>query len=81
MFKNLLNELSGRGVGIVIGMVLGGLVTFLVGRWRRLRERFSVLSGDARDTVVINLHLLETADVQVGDGLRARWATSEVRYR
>jgi hypothetical protein len=68
MFKNILNELSGRGVGIVIGMILGGFITFLVARWRRLQERLSVLAGDARDTVVINLHLLETKEVRAADG-------------
>jgi hypothetical protein len=68
MFKNILNELSGRGIGIVVGMVLGGLFTFIVGRWRRLRERLAVLTGDARDTIVICLHLLETKEVRGTDG-------------
>jgi len=68
MFERFLNELSGRGIGIVIGMILGGLVTFLLARWRRLRERLSVLTGDARDTVVINLHTLETSEVRADDG-------------
>jgi hypothetical protein len=76
MFKNILNEMSGRGMGIVVGMVLGGFVTFIVGRWRRLRERLSVLAGDARDTIVISLHLLETKDVRGSDGVVRRVPTT-----
>lgn len=58
MPDRLLNELTGRGLGVVIGLVAGGLITWFVGRWRRHRQRLSVLRGDARDTVVIH-HILE----------------------
>ncbi|HKB02675.1 MAG TPA: hypothetical protein VKD90_10675 [Gemmataceae bacterium] len=81
MFKNLLNELSGRGIGIVIGMILGGLVTFLIARWRRIRERLSVLTGDARDTVVITLHLLETTEVPAVGGSGVRRVPTALRIR
>src|SRR5262245_40323454 len=81
MFKNFLNELSGRGIGIVIGMILGGFVTFLIARWRRLRERLSVLTGDARDTVVINLHTLETAEMPSADGRGVRRVPTKLRIR
>src|SRR5262245_54227082 len=81
MFEKLLNELSGRGVGIVIGMILGGLVSFLIARWRRLRERLSVLAGYARDTVVINLHILETTEAPSADGSGVRRVPTRLRIR
>lgn len=62
MFADLLDELTGKGAGVVFGLVLGGIVTWLVGRWRRYRQRLSILRGDARDTVVIHHHLVETAN-------------------
>src|SRR5262245_17996455 len=81
MFDKILNEMSGRGVGIVIGMILGGLVTFIVGRWRRIRERFAVLTGDARDTVVINLHILATTEAPAAGGHGARRVPIAMRIR
>jgi hypothetical protein len=62
MFSDILQELSGRGVSVLLGLVIGGSVTWLFARWRRFRQRRSVLCGDARDTVVLNLHLVESAD-------------------
>jgi hypothetical protein len=62
MLSDILQELSGRGVSVLLGLVLGGTVTWLFARWRRFRQRQSVLCGDARDTVVLNLHLVEWAD-------------------
>ena len=62
MFSDILQELSGRGVSVLLGLVIGGSVTWLFGRWRRFRQRQSVLCADARDTVVLNLHLVESAD-------------------
>ena len=61
MWDRLIGELSGRGVGVVFGMLAGGLVTGLVARWRRHRERKSILCGDARDTIVIHHHIVEPA--------------------
>jgi hypothetical protein len=66
MFAGFLHELGGRGIGVVLGMVLGGSITWVVARWRRFRQRQSVHCGDARDTVVINLHLVESADTPDG---------------
>lgn len=54
-------ELGGRGVGVVLGLIIGSLITWLVGRWRRFRQRQSILRGDARDTVVIHHHVVEPA--------------------
>ncbi|QVL32259.1 hypothetical protein KIH39_26075 [Telmatocola sphagniphila] len=63
MVANILHEFGGRGIGTITGMILGGGLTFLVGRWRRRKERLSVIHGDARDTVVIHLHQVETREV------------------
>ena len=60
--RRFFNEVSGRGLSAVIGLVLGGLIAWLYGRWRRRRERLSIVSGDARDTVVIQHHIVERAD-------------------
>jgi hypothetical protein len=62
MFSDILQELSGRGVSVLLGLVIGGSVTWLFARWRRFCQRRSVLCGDARDTVVLNLHLVESAE-------------------
>jgi hypothetical protein len=62
MFADFVKELSGRGMSVVIGMLLGGMATWIFARWKRFRERQSILCGDARDTVVINLHIVESAD-------------------
>jgi hypothetical protein len=46
-------ELRGRGGEAAVAFLLGGLVSWALSRWRRMRERRSILRGDARDTVVI----------------------------
>jgi hypothetical protein len=62
MFADFVHELGGRGVSVVVGMLHGGTVTWVFARWRRFRERQSVLCGDARDTVVINHHIIESSE-------------------
>jgi hypothetical protein len=61
-------EVGLKGGGVLVGMVLGGLGTWLVARWRRIREKRTILRGEARDTVVINQHLVETATAPSGHG-------------
>ena len=53
------HELGVRGGSVVLGMLLGTTVTWLAGRWHRHTQKKRILTGDARDTVAINLHLLE----------------------
>jgi hypothetical protein len=60
-FGDIFDELSGKGLGAVIGLVFGGIIAWLVGYWRLRHLRHKVLKGDARDTVVLHHHLVETA--------------------
>jgi hypothetical protein len=56
---NFLDTLWDRGLGPLIGLVAGGLIAWFFAHRRRVRERRSILRGDARDTVVVNHHILE----------------------
>src|SRR5215470_17084369 len=62
MFDFLSRELSGRGIEGVVAFLFGGLVSWALGRWRRMRQRQSILRGDARDTIVIEHHIVELAE-------------------
>ena len=68
MIAAWLDELGGRGVSALVGLLIGAVSTWLVARWKRLRERRRILRGDARDTVVIAHHLVEAADGPGSDG-------------
>jgi hypothetical protein len=57
----MLNEFTGRGLTAILGLAIGALSAWLYGRWRRHKQRQSILKGDARDTVVVEHHLVETA--------------------
>src|SRR5262249_57207485 len=59
LLADIWDDLPGRGLGAVIGLILGALIAWGIARWRRMRERRRILHGDARDTVVINQHLLD----------------------
>jgi hypothetical protein len=58
----LVREFSGRGFGVLLGLFVGTVITWLVGRWKRRRQRLRILTGDARDTVVIHQHLVERCE-------------------
>jgi hypothetical protein len=77
MFEKLLDELGGRGFGVVLGLIVGGLITAAIARWRRYRERLSILRGDARDTVVIHHHILDVTPA--GPDGQAGIATLRIR--
>jgi hypothetical protein len=62
MFDFIAREFSGRGIEALVAFLLGGIVSWGLGRWRRMRQRQSILRGDARDTVVIEYHIVETAE-------------------
>jgi hypothetical protein len=61
MFAVIWEELGVKAATVIFGVLLGAIPTFLLARWRRMRERRSIMRGDARDTVVIVNHLVETA--------------------
>ena len=67
MFDKLIEELGGRGIGVLLGLVLGTLITGLIAYWRRHLEKRRILLGDARDTVGIHHHLVDSAEVAVDD--------------
>ena len=68
MLANLLDEVGGRGVGVLLGMLIGSITAWVLARRRRMMERKLVLDGDARDTVVIHLHVIEQCSFQTADG-------------
>lgn len=68
MWNQLINEFGGRGAGVLLGMLLGTLVTGLVAWWKRRGERHSIMLGDARDTVVIAQHIVDSVEVPSTDG-------------
>lgn len=79
-FLTFFDELRGRGLTVVLGMLLGGLVAWLIARWRRMREHRSILHGDARDTVVIHQHIVDTLEIAApGAGKRRIPASMRIR--
>jgi hypothetical protein len=79
--SDLFEQMSAHGVIVVIGMILGALFTWIVGLRKRHRERRNILRGDARDTVVIQHHLVTTVDVPAADGSGTRQAPAALRIR
>lgn len=57
----LFDELTGKGAVALFGVILGSGIGWASARWKRYQERQSILRGDARDTVVIQQHIVETA--------------------
>jgi hypothetical protein len=72
LMADIWDELPGRGFSALIGLVLGALIAWAIARWRRMRERHRILRGDARDTVVINQHLVEYPPGDEAPVLRVR---------
>ncbi len=65
-------ELGGRGISVVIGLVIGAVAAWIFARWRRIQERHRVLRGDARDTIVVHQHIVEASEVAGPTGQRRR---------
>ena len=68
MWNQLVNEFGGRGASVLFGMFVGMLATGLVAWWKRRGERHSIMLGDARDTVVIAQHIVDSVEVPSTDG-------------
>ncbi len=68
VFTVMLHEVSGRGLGVLLGMAVGSLTTAFIARRRRMKERQSILKGDARDTIVIHQHVLEPTQITTASG-------------
>jgi hypothetical protein len=65
-------DLESRLLGVALGLVVGSAVTWVLTRWRLAQARRSVLRGDARDTVVIEHHVVERDDGANGRPVPAR---------
>lgn len=68
MWQQFLNEFGGRGASVLLGMLMGTLITALLAWWKRRHERHNIMLGDARDTVVIAQHLVDSIEVPSTDG-------------
>jgi|HubBroStandDraft_6_1064221.scaffolds.fasta_scaffold76776_2 hypothetical protein len=79
--NDLFQKVSEHGVLALLGMIVGAFVGWIVGIRRRHRERLSILRGDARDTIVIQHHLITAVDVPVSDGGGTRKAPATLRIR
>jgi hypothetical protein len=60
ILADIIEELGAKGISAILGLILGGLLAWMVGIWRRRHLRHKVLKGDARDTVVIHHHLIDS---------------------
>ncbi len=81
MWERIWHEFSGRGMGVVLGMLLGTVVTACFAWWKRRRDRFTVMQGDARDTVVIAQHLVESVEMPSPDGKGTIRCAKRLRIR
>src|SRR5262245_14341403 len=77
--NGLWDELSGGGGVGLLGAAAGAAGAWLLGRWRRAKERRQILTGDARETVVINHHVVETAQVPTPSGTEKVPAVLRIR--
>jgi hypothetical protein len=81
MVGHWLEELGTRGTGVLLGLLIGAVTTWLLARWKMLRERRRILRGDARDSVVIALHLVESSQAPGADGAPGRRVPAVLRIR
>src|SRR3984957_17101841 len=81
MFADIYDEFTSKTAGVIFGLVLGGVITWIFARWKRIRERMNILSGDARDTVVIHHHLVATRDAPQSNGPGTHKVPTVLRIR
>jgi hypothetical protein len=81
MLATIFEEFGGRGISALIGLVVGALIAWLHLRWKRYREHQSILKGDARDTVVIQHHLIDSVETAAANGAGQRKVPTTLRIR
>lgn len=81
MWNHLVNEFGGRGASVLIGMLMGTLVTAFLAWLKRRSERRSIMLGDARDTVVIAQHVIDSIEVPATDTSPATQRPVRIRVR
>lgn len=81
MWERIWHEFGGRGMGVVLGMLLGSVVTACFAWWKRRRDRLTVMQGDARDTVIIAQHLIESVELPRPDGNGTMRCAQRLRIR
>ncbi len=68
MFADIWDDLGSKTFAVFAGLILGAVFTWIYQVWKRYREHQSILAGDARDTIVVHQHLIETRDAGQGKG-------------
>ncbi len=82
MFAYTWDEFGFRGASVLVGLLLGTGITWIVARWKRIREYRNVLRGDARDTVVISHHLVDSIELLASqEGAVGKKVASTLRIR
>ncbi len=81
MLNRILEQMSAHGAIVLIGAILGALITWIVGLRKRYQERQHILRGDARDTVVIQHHLVTSRDEPSPEGKGTRKVPVSLRIR
>lgn len=82
MFAFTWDEFGFRGASVLVGLLLGTGITWIVARWKRIREYRNILRGDARDTVVISHHLVDTVELLASqEGTVGRKVAGTLRIR
>lgn len=81
MLVAFMSEFSGRSVAGVCGAIAGVVITWTLARWKRRQERQSILTGDARDTIVIAQHIVDVQTVPTEDGTGMQTVARSLRIR
>ena len=78
---SLYDDLSRHGLLALVGMICGGILTWFGTRWKRRKERLSILHGDARDTIVIQQHIVTPAEGPNASGSGGKKLPGTLRIR
>jgi hypothetical protein len=82
VFDNIVNELGEKGTVAVLGLLCGSILTWLLGWRQRRKQQQRILCGDARDTVIIQQHVVATEQpVPTADSASLASQTISLRIR